>query len=109
MLLAAVEGAKSSLLGVPSLQFLERRDRILATGRFSTDEDTKTELSVQDIVQIYEWLVCHLLQRWQLALERHREHADGLTAKNNTQVFLARELSLAFIEVSEVIVLNLFY
>ncbi|XP_022658640.1 peroxisomal acyl-coenzyme A oxidase 3-like [Varroa destructor] len=98
VLLAAVEGAKSSLLGVPSLQFLERRDRILATGRFSTDEDTKTELSVQDIVQIYEWLVCHLLQRWQLALERYREHADGLTAKNNTQVFLARELSLAFIE-----------
>ncbi|OQR75123.1 peroxisomal acyl-coenzyme A oxidase 3-like [Tropilaelaps mercedesae] len=98
VLLATVEGAKSSLLCVPSLQFLEKRDRILAERHLSGDDAVRSDLTVQEVLETYEWLVCHLLQQWQLALKSCRMEVNGLTAKNNTQVFLARELSLVFIE-----------
>ena len=97
VILAAIDGSKSSLLAMPTLKFLRERKQILTQPRLKR---TSGEFTVREIVEMYQWLVCHLLEQWQEALKLEEARSDAFHAKNNTQVFLARELALAFIEVS---------
>ncbi|XP_003737239.1 peroxisomal acyl-coenzyme A oxidase 3 [Galendromus occidentalis] len=95
VILASVDGSKSSLLEMPSLQFLKDRKQILAQSR---SRPSTADFSVKEVIEMYQWLICSLLERWQKALKLAEDGRDPFHAKNNTQVFLARELSLAFIE-----------
>lgn len=92
VLIAAVRGTKDTVLNVPTLQFLQRRHEILK------ERYTDSELTITSAISIYQWLVCHLLEMCGQALSACNS-GDAFTDKNNTQVYLARELSLAYVEV----------
>lgn len=57
-------------------------------------------ITVTVIFEMYQWLICYLISSTE---ERYKENIklgkDPFTAKNDAQVFYARPLSLAFIEV----------
>ena len=56
---------------------------------------------VVDAISAYEWLVCYLLRESNNKLkEELRQGKDGFTARNDSQVYYCRTLSIAFIEVS---------
>lgn len=58
-----------------------------------------------EILQLYEWLILRLLEKTKEQVERNvKEGQDPFTAKNNSQVFYARNLSLAYIEVFRFII-----
>lgn len=51
-------------------------------------------------MHIYEWLTCYLLKETYEKLQSSNlNDSDLFWAKNNSQVFLARDLSVAFIQV----------
>ena len=53
------------------------------------------------LLAAYKWLVCWLLQATANKIKsQHQLGKDAFSAKNNTQAFFAKTLSLAFIEVS---------
>jgi len=53
------------------------------------------------LLAAYRWLVCWLLQATANKIKsQHQLGKDAFSAKNNTQTFFAKTLSLAFIEVS---------
>jgi hypothetical protein len=53
------------------------------------------------LLAAYKWLVCWLLQATANKVKsQHQLGKDTFTAKNDSQVFFAKTLSLAFIEVS---------
>lgn len=55
------------------------------------------------LLGMYEWLVCYLLELTENKLAFLKtQNLDTFTAKNETQVFYAKPLSLAFIEVCNV-------
>nr|CAD7602534.1 unnamed protein product [Timema genevievae] len=90
-------GAITSPLG--SVDFLSNAQEILAT-KFSAS--TK-EMAVrpETLLAAYEWLICWLLQATNDRIKSHSDSGmDAFTAKNNAQVFYARPLSIAFLEVS---------
>ena len=48
----------------------------------------------------YQWLVCYLLEESSAKLQQQlREGKDSFAARNDSQVYYCRSLSLAFIEV----------
>lgn len=52
-----------------------------------------------DIIRTYEWLVCWLLKATSEKLQKNLDkHGDSFTAKNESQVYYARTLAIAFIE-----------
>lgn len=54
---------------------------------------------IPEILSMYEWLICWLLDQTQNAYENNlKSGQNNFTAKNNCQVFYARNLSLAYIE-----------
>ena len=53
------------------------------------------------LLAAYKWLVCWLLQATaNKVISQHQLGKDAFSAKNDSQVFFAKTLSLAFIEVS---------
>jgi acyl-CoA oxidase len=53
------------------------------------------------LLAAYKWLVCWLLQATaNKTKSQHQIGKDVFSAKNDSQVFFAKTLSLAFIEVS---------
>jgi hypothetical protein len=53
------------------------------------------------LLSAYKWLVCWLLQATANKLtSQHQLGKDAFSAKNDSQMFFAKTLSLAFIEVS---------
>ncbi|KAJ4439580.1 hypothetical protein ANN_07707 [Periplaneta americana] len=89
------ESTFSTPLG--SAKYLNDADKILRT-RFHAR--TKEEaVSPEVLLSAYQWLVCWLLQatanKVQSLLQRGK---DAFTAKNDSQMFYAKPLSLAFIE-----------
>jgi Acyl-CoA oxidase. len=53
------------------------------------------------LLAAYKWLVCWLLQATANKIKsQHQLGKDAFSAKNDTQTFFAKTLSLAFIEVS---------
>lgn len=52
------------------------------------------------IIALYQWLTCYLLQKTYNRLENDlQQRKDLFWAKNDNQVFYAKNLSLAFIQV----------
>ncbi|OQR80326.1 peroxisomal acyl-coenzyme A oxidase 3-like [Tropilaelaps mercedesae] len=95
LLAAAGEyGSKSSLLNVQALKFLQRRTKILVE-RYTDAGD----LTLTSTIAIYQWLICHLLEA---CLQKLQILSTGCAFRdrNEIQVFLARELSLAYIEMA---------
>lgn len=78
-----------------SADFLSRRDEILQ----SSYESYKKLSTFDFVVKCYEWLLCHLLMKTNNQIEEYKASgADSFKAKNATQVYKARDLSLAFAE-----------
>uniref|UniRef100_A0A1B6L293 Acyl-coenzyme A oxidase n=1 Tax=Graphocephala atropunctata TaxID=36148 RepID=A0A1B6L293_9HEMI len=51
------------------------------------------------ILQAYQWLICWLAEKTSETFESHIKHGkDSFTARNQSQVFNARTLSIAYIE-----------
>jgi len=84
-----------------SVNFLKNLDRILSVG-CTTDIGT-----TKGLMQAYEWLVCYLLTESDIKVRSQLSSGkDEFTARNDSQVFYCRALSLAFIEK---VVLDRFY
>nr|CAD7256880.1 unnamed protein product [Timema shepardi] len=97
------QGPITSPLG--SVDFLSNAQDILAT-RFSAS--TK-EMAVrpETLLAAYEWLICWLLQATNDRIKFNSDSGmDSFTAKNNAQVFYARPLSIAFLEVNRLSALH---
>nr|CAD7409129.1 unnamed protein product [Timema poppensis] len=97
------QGPITSPLG--SVDFLSNAQDILAT-RFSAS--TK-EMAVrpETLLAAYEWLICWLLQATNDRIKSNSDSGmDAFTAKNNAQVFYARPLSIAFLEVNRLSALH---
>lgn len=83
-----------------SLTFLSKADQRLRKKFRKTDVQTLTS-NPKIILEIYKWLICYKLR---LSSEKYNDllfesgGEDTFTAKNQSQVFFARTLSLAFIE-----------
>jgi len=89
------EGPIYTVLG--SANFLTDLDKILTT-RF-TARTVEEAINPQVLLAAYKWLVCWLLQATANKLKsQHQLGKDAFSAKNNTQAFFAKTLSLAFIE-----------
>ncbi|XP_069704867.1 uncharacterized protein [Periplaneta americana] len=80
-----------------SANYLSDADKILRT-RFSA-QTIEEAVNPEVLLSAYQWLVCWLLQatanKVQSLLQRGK---DAFTAKNDSQMFYAKPLSLAFIE-----------
>ncbi|XP_063238465.1 peroxisomal acyl-coenzyme A oxidase 3-like isoform X2 [Bacillus rossius redtenbacheri] len=80
-----------------SVGFLAHADRLLAA-RFSAssaDEAVRPEA----ILAAYRWLVCYLLRSFDEKVRSLRKQGlDSFEAKNNSQAYFARNLSVAFVE-----------
>jgi hypothetical protein len=61
-----------------------------------------TRLWFAVLLKAYKWLVCYLTQSTVERLKGQQSQGkDAFTAKNDSQVFFARTLSIAFVEVGE--------
>ncbi|XP_022188658.2 peroxisomal acyl-coenzyme A oxidase 3 isoform X2 [Nilaparvata lugens] len=77
-----------------SVHFLSDIDRILSS-KFSTSNAT----SPDSLLGAYRWLVCHLLVSTDSRMQENRSLGkDSFTARNDSQVFYGRTLSIAYIE-----------
>ncbi|RZF34333.1 hypothetical protein LSTR_LSTR008872 [Laodelphax striatellus] len=77
-----------------SVHFLSDIDRILRS-KFATSNATSPE----SLLAAYRWLVCYLLVSTESRVEENRSLGkDTFTARNDSQVFYGRTLSIAFIE-----------
>lgn len=80
-----------------SVDFLDSMDTILKS-RFSA-RSVKDCFNPKVVLDTYKWLVCRLLLDSASRLQSQSKlGADSFTAKNNSQVYFARSLSLAYIE-----------
>lgn len=80
---------------VGTVNFLARRTEILE----STYEQIKHFNSFDLILKCYEWLLCHLMEATVMQIDKSKASGvDVFTAKNDSQVYKARTLSLAFAE-----------
>ncbi|UYV61380.1 ACOX3 [Cordylochernes scorpioides] len=81
---------------MPSFEFLNRLDTILAT-KFA--EDPAVFYSLPKMVEIFQWLFCYqLCQSSARVNEQLARRPDLFTAKNNSQVYFCRTLSLLYFE-----------
>ncbi|KAL0272288.1 UNVERIFIED_CONTAM: hypothetical protein PYX00_005324 [Menopon gallinae] len=81
----------SSPLG--SVEFLYKHRK------YHCPESVEQLCQIEEILQMYEWLLLRLLEKTKEQLEQNiKQGQDSFTAKNNSQVFYARNLSLAYIE-----------
>lgn len=92
-LLKQWNGEVESPLG--TVNFLKYREKILRSN-FSQLK----ELSSFDIIlKCYEWLLCHLMEQTNKHINKAKsDGANAFTAKNISQVYKARTLSVAFAE-----------
>lgn len=89
------EGPICTVLG--SANFLTDLDKILTT-RFTARTEEEA-VNPQVLLAAYKWLVCWLLQATANKIKsQHQLGKDAFSAKNDTQTFFAKTLSLAFIE-----------
>uniref|UniRef100_A0A672ID32 Acyl-coenzyme A oxidase n=1 Tax=Salarias fasciatus TaxID=181472 RepID=A0A672ID32_SALFA len=80
-----------------TVDFLQDIDQILR-GRF-TAATVEECLDAAVCVAAYQWLVCFLLEESQKRLEQQRAAGSGeFDARNKSQVFYCRSLSIAYIE-----------
>ncbi|XP_050305249.1 peroxisomal acyl-coenzyme A oxidase 3-like [Anthonomus grandis grandis] len=81
-----------------STDFLNNGLNILKTAKFNAR--TFEELSFpENIIRIYEWLVTYLLQQTsERRLLLRKSGANKFSAQNDSQVFYARKLGIAYIE-----------
>lgn len=80
-----------------SADFLTNMDEILKT-RFIA-RTVEEAINPEALLAGYKWLVCWLLQATANKVKsQHQLGKDAFTAKNDSQVFFAKTLSLAFIE-----------
>lgn len=82
-----------------SVTFLNNMDSILQkTLTVNSIEEIK---NMKTILSAYQWLVCYLLKGSYEKLENEmRKGENGFMARNNSQVYFSRPLSLAFFELS---------
>lgn len=81
-----------------SVNFLLRRDEILKTFNYQRFDKINSS-SFEFILSCYEWLLCHLLDATSKHVaESQANGADYFKAKNDSQVYKARTLSLALAE-----------
>lgn len=91
-LLKQWSGVVESPLGIAS--FITRREEILQRHSFKTLSHDNSSL-FEFVVNCYEWLMCHTLDVTTKELtELKRKGNDAFTAKNKTQVYKARNLSI---------------
>ncbi|GFG32146.1 hypothetical protein Cfor_06903 [Coptotermes formosanus] len=91
----AREGPIYTPLG--SANFLTDLDKILTT-RFAVST-VEEAINPDVLLAAYKWLVCWLLQATANKIKSHRQLGkDAFSAKNDSQAFFAKTLSLAFIE-----------
>ncbi|XP_049960175.1 peroxisomal acyl-coenzyme A oxidase 3-like isoform X1 [Schistocerca serialis cubense] len=80
-----------------SISFLADAADILRSRFMAVSVEEAT--SPKTLLSAYEWLICWLLVSTEEKLEKlQKTGADPFTAKNNSQVFYARTLSLAYAE-----------
>ncbi|XP_065345183.1 peroxisomal acyl-coenzyme A oxidase 3-like [Cloeon dipterum] len=85
----------SSPLG--SVHFLQDIDR--AEQLSFSAKSVQDLLHPEPILEMYQWLMCHLLGKTEALLQSHlAAGSHPFTARNESQVFHARTLSLAYIE-----------
>lgn len=82
-----------------TIQFINDMDEILKGTLMATSVQDMLDINV--ILAAYKWLVCYLLR---LSEDKYTtllsQGWDQFSAKNNTQAFCLRELSLVYIEVN---------
>lgn len=92
-LLKQWNGTIQSPLG--TVKFLSRREEILKSSFKSSDKLSNLTF----IIACYEWLICHLLRETNDQINQSTANgANNFKAKNDSQVYKARTLSLAFAE-----------
>ncbi|XP_046681221.1 peroxisomal acyl-coenzyme A oxidase 3-like [Homalodisca vitripennis] len=80
-----------------SVAFLAHHTEILDTTWTARAIVEITDLQV--LLKAYQWLICYLTKSTFQRLKINQSHGkDMFTAKNNSQVFFARTLSIAYIE-----------
>ncbi|XP_045475486.1 peroxisomal acyl-coenzyme A oxidase 3-like [Harmonia axyridis] len=80
-----------------TIDFLTNADGILRT-KFNANS-VEQFCSAEVLMNTYKWLVCYLLRETYEKLKQcDQKGIDPFWAKNNSQVFLARDLSVAFIQ-----------
>lgn len=94
-LLKQWNGELQSPLGAAA--FIIRRDEILRS--FTFEKFKKQSASFDFVINCYEWLMCYLLKvtSEELVILKF-DGTDAFTAKNKTQVYKARNLSVALAE-----------
>ncbi|XP_035783311.1 peroxisomal acyl-coenzyme A oxidase 3-like [Anopheles albimanus] len=84
---------------VGTASFIERRDEILRMNFESFQRLGVSVESTEFITHCYEWLMCWLLQQSVAQMvEASSQGIDTFTARNNCQVYRARDLSRAYAE-----------
>lgn len=54
-----------------------------------------------DLLSCFQWMICYLLRQTYAHLQLLKDHKKDLfTAKNDSQMFFARDLSIVFAEVN---------
>lgn len=92
-LLKQWNGQIESPLG--TVNFMARREEILK----SSFRQVKEFSSFDFVLSCYEWLLCHLMTVTTEQINKLKANGvDAFTAKNHSQVYKARTLSLAFAE-----------
>ncbi|KAK3924903.1 Peroxisomal acyl-coenzyme A oxidase 3 [Frankliniella fusca] len=80
-----------------SFSYIAQADQILLT--HFMPRNVEEAYDMQSILNAYKWLVCYLLSSTEKKVSSLLASGkDAFTARNNSQVFYARTLSLAFIE-----------
>nr|XP_023026739.1 peroxisomal acyl-coenzyme A oxidase 3-like [Leptinotarsa decemlineata] len=89
---------KSISSPMKSTDFLTNGLNILKNSKFSARNIDET-CQPDTIISTYQWLVCYLLKSTANKLDDEiKSGKDLFTAKNDTQVFYAKNLSIAFIQ-----------
>lgn len=93
-LLKQWNGVVESPLG--TVDFLNRSDEILQSYSYAK---LKHLLTFDFVLSCYEWLMCHLLNVTNNHIDKSKQNgADNFKAKNDSQTYKARTLSLALAE-----------
>ncbi|KAG5886071.1 hypothetical protein JTB14_018930 [Gonioctena quinquepunctata] len=81
-----------------SIDFLTNGLDILNNSRFNARNIEET-CHPDNLIGTYQWLVCYLLKATANKLDREKKSGkDSFTAKNDSQVFYAKNISIAFIQ-----------
>lgn len=57
-------------------------------------------LVLLDLLSCFQWMICYLLRQTYAQLQLLKDKKDLFTAKNDSQMFFARDLSIVFAEVN---------